>query len=165
MGTKYSNLEELRRKKDLLKKDVSKMEHIITFDNVKESLSAFTDGFTDPFLKEVPKVEGGTKVTLNNEAVIQKVRSEVKENLLNKDTMLNLASTASKNGLVEDALKVGAAAFVGNFAKKNLYHSSWKKKIIGLALIYLAPIALRFLRTKLEAYQKNKRVSSLEQLI
>ena len=47
MGTKYSSLDELRRKKELLKKEVSEIEDLITFDNTKESLSAFTNGFTD----------------------------------------------------------------------------------------------------------------------
>jgi hypothetical protein len=42
---------------------------------------------------------------------------------------------------------------------------NWKKKALGAALIYLAPIALKFVRKKLETYQKNKSVSSLEQLI
>jgi hypothetical protein len=32
-------------------------------------------------------------------------------------------------------------------------------------MIYLAPAALRFVRKKLETYQKNKSVSSMEQLI
>ena len=51
MGTKYSSLDELRRKKELLKKEVSEIEDLITFDNTKESLSAFTNGFTDKYLK------------------------------------------------------------------------------------------------------------------
>jgi hypothetical protein len=43
--------------------------------------------------------------------------------------------------------------------------SNWKKKMLGVAMIYLAPIALKFVRKKLERYQKNKSVSSMEQLI
>jgi hypothetical protein len=42
---------------------------------------------------------------------------------------------------------------------------NWKKKAIGIALIYLAPIALKYVRNKLEDYQKRKSVSSMEQLI
>ena len=44
-------------------------------------------------------------------------------------------------------------------------NTSWKKKAIGLALIYLAPIALKYVRKKLEEYQRNRTTSSLEQLI
>jgi len=43
--------------------------------------------------------------------------------------------------------------------------SNWKKKILGAVLIYVAPMALKFVRKKLEAYQKTKSVSSMEQLI
>ncbi|WP_238555213.1 mitochondrial import receptor subunit TOM5 [Chryseobacterium sp. P1-3] len=43
--------------------------------------------------------------------------------------------------------------------------TNWKNKLVGAALIYLAPIALKFVRKKLEEYQKNKSVSSMEQLI
>jgi acyl-coenzyme A synthetase/AMP-(fatty) acid ligase len=54
---------------------------------------------------------------------------------------------------------------VGNYARKSLKSSNWKRKVAGVALIYLAPIALRFIRKKLENYQKNQSVSSMEQLI
>ncbi|MEF9478531.1 hypothetical protein OWR28_13220 [Chryseobacterium sp. 1B4] len=40
-----------------------------------------------------------------------------------------------------------------------------EEKLIGAALIYLAPIALKYVRKKIEVYQKNKSVSSMEQLI
>jgi len=43
--------------------------------------------------------------------------------------------------------------------------SNWKKKLLGAALIYVAPIALKYVRKKLENYQKTKSVSSMEQLI
>ena len=53
MSTKYNSLEELRRKKALLKKEVSDLEDLLTFDNAKESLSALTHGFTDKYYSSI----------------------------------------------------------------------------------------------------------------
>ncbi|MBP0612743.1 phosphoribosyl-ATP pyrophosphatase [Chryseobacterium sp. cx-311] len=165
MGTKYSNLEELRRKKALLKKEVSEMEDLLTFDNTKESLSAFTNGFTDQFLKEETDENGEKTLAVKKEEIMRRISSGVKEQLLSRNAVLGFADSAVKAGAVEDALKLGVVALVGNYARKNLRSTSWKNKLIGAALIYLAPFALRFIRRKLVEYQKNRSVSSMEQLI
>lgn len=165
MGTKYSNLEELRRKKALLKKEVSEMEDLLTFDNTKESLSAFTNGFTDQFLKEETDENGERTVAIKKEEIMRRISTGVKEQLLSRNAVLGFADTAAKSGAVEDALKLGVVALVGNYARKSLRSTSWKNKLIGAALIYLAPFVLRFVRRKLEEYQKNRSVSSMEQLI
>lgn len=167
MSAKYTSLEELRRKKALLKKEVSDMEDILTFDNVKESLSAFTNGFTDNFLEEKTDKEGETKLAVNTGNIVKEVANTVTGKVTEKNKALPFAFNNSglKETVVENAIKLGAVSLIGGFAKKNLYHTSWKKKIIGLALIYLAPIALRFLRKKLEDYSRSSRVTSMEQLI
>lgn len=165
MGNKYDSLEELRRKKALLKQDIAGLEDLLSFENTKESLSAFTNGFTDQYLKEVPSEDGGTKTTLKTDVIIDQVKNEVKENIVSKSAVLGFASSAAKTGLIEDAIRLGATAFVTKLAVKNMNGTSWKKKIIGLALIYLAPMLLRIIRRKLENYQKNRSVSSMEQLI
>ncbi|MCQ4034945.1 phosphoribosyl-ATP pyrophosphatase [Kaistella montana] len=165
MGSKYSSLEELRRKKALLKQEVAEIEDLITFDNAKESLSAFTNGFTDKFLKEETKPDGEKTIAINTNEIVKEFSNSVKDKVLNRNSVYGFAKSDAGMSLVENALKIGAVSFVGNYAKKSLYNSSWKKKIIGLALIYLAPIALRFIRQKLENYQRNKTASSLEQLI
>lgn len=165
MGTRYTNLEELKRKKELLKKEVSEMEELITFKNAKESLSAFSNGLTDNYLQEIPTEDGDSKIALNKDAIVQKFRAEVKQQIFSKKSVLGIANTASRNGLVDDAIKLGITTLIGSYAKKNMNNSNWKKKIIGIALVYLAPIALRFLRKKLDEYQKNRSVTSMEQLI
>ena len=71
MGTKYSSLDELRRKKELLKKEVSEIEDLITFDNTKESLSAFTNGFTDKYLKEEIRTDGEKSVSINTGEIVK----------------------------------------------------------------------------------------------
>jgi len=78
---------------------------------------------------------------------------------------MSIANTAIKSDAFDTLIKLGVTAIVGNYARKSLKSANWKKKILGTAMIYLAPIALRFLRKKLETYQKNKSVSSMEQLI
>lgn len=165
MAYKYKNIEELKRKKELLKSEINQLEDLITFDNTKETLSAITNGFTDKYLKEVEDESGDSKVAINTDAVIQQIRKEVKSKVFTKNSMMGFASTASKNGLIEDAISLGVSSFVANYARKNIQHPNWKKKALGFAIIYLAPIAIRYARKQLDAYQKNKSVSSLEQLI
>ncbi len=165
MSTKYNSLEELRRKKAMLKTEVSEMEDLLTFDNTKESLSAFTNGLSDDFLKEERNEQGEVKVSLNRENILKKISSGVKEQVISRNAVMGLANSAVKGGAIDDVLSLGAVALVGGFARKKMVSSSWKQKLIGIALIYLAPIALRFIRKKLENYQKNRSVSSMEQLI
>ncbi|WHF52217.1 phosphoribosyl-ATP pyrophosphatase [Chryseobacterium gotjawalense] len=165
MSTKYNSLEELRRKKALLKKEVSELEDLLTFDNAKESLSALTNGFTDKYLQESKSVDGETKISLNTGEIVKEISGNIKDSILNKNAVYGFAKSDAGMSIVENAMKLGAVTFVGNYARKNLYNKSWKKKMIGLALIYLAPIALRFIRKKLDDYQKSKTTSSFEQLI
>jgi len=54
---------------------------------------------------------------------------------------------------------------ITHYAQKNMRNSSWKKKLIGLAIIYVAPIVLKYVRKKLDEYQRNKTASSMEKLI
>lgn len=165
MGTKYSSLEELRRKKELLKNEVSEIEDLITFDNTKESLSAFTNGFTDKYLKEEIQPDGETSVSIDTSEIVKEFSNSVKHTVLSRNAVYGFAKSDAGLNLVENALKIGAVTFVGNYARKSLYNTSWKKKAIGLALIYLAPIALKYVRRKLEDYQRNRTASSMEQLI
>lgn len=165
MAYKYKTLEELRRKKELLKKDISEMEDLLTFDNTKESLSALTHGFTDKFLTEEIQPDGEVKTALKTQEIMKEVSNTVKENVFNRSTVLSFAKSDAGLNIVENTLKIGAVTFIGNYARKSLHNSSWKKKAIGLALIYLAPIALRFIRKKLEEYEKNRAASSMEHLI
>ncbi|MCJ8155519.1 phosphoribosyl-ATP pyrophosphatase [Chryseobacterium sp. SSA4.19] len=165
MGRKYESLEELRRKKKLLKQEIEGMEDLLTFKNTKESLSAFTNGLTDQYLQEKVDEDGHGKVVLKKDAIAKQISSEIKDALINKHTAMSIANTAFKSDAFDTLIKLGVTAIVGNYARKNLKSSNWKKKVLGVALIYLAPIALRFVRKKLENYQKNKSVSSMEQLI
>jgi hypothetical protein len=165
MGRKYESLEELRRKKKLLKEELEGMEDLLTFKNTKESLSAFTNGLTDQYLQEKVDEDGHEKVVLKKDVIAKQISSEIKDALINKQAAMSIANTAFKSDAFDTLVKLGVTALVGNYARKNLKSSNWKKKAIGVALIYLAPIALRFIRKKLENYQKNKSVSSMEQLI
>lgn len=166
MSRKYESLEELRIKKKLLKSEINDLENLLTFKNTKESLSAFTNGLTDQYLQEKVDENGEEKVVLRKDVIVKQLTSEMKDVFINKNTAKELAGSALKNsGAVDALIKLGVTAFVGNFAKKNIKSSNWKKKLLGAVLIYLAPVALKFVRKKLETYQKNKSVSSLEQLI
>ena len=165
MSTKYESLEELRRKKKLLKGEINDLENLLTFKNTKESLSAFTNGLTDQYLQEKVDEDGDEKIVLRKDVIAKQLTSEVKDLLVNKNTAMGIANSAFKGNAVDALIKLGVTALVGNFAQKNMKSSNWKKKMLGAAMIYLAPIALKFVRKKLESYQKNKSVSSMEQLI
>ncbi|SHK08790.1 phosphoribosyl-ATP pyrophosphatase [Chryseobacterium polytrichastri] len=165
MGRNYESLQELRTKKNLLKGEISDLENLLTFKNTKESLSAFTNGLTDQYLQEKTDEEGDEKIVLRKDVIAKQLTSEVKDMLINRNSAMSLASSAFKGNAVDSIIKLGVAALVGNYAKKNMSSPNWKKKILGAAMIYLAPIALKFVRKKLESYQKSKSVSSMEQLI
>lgn len=165
MGRKYESLEELRRKKKLLRQEIDGLEDLLTFKNTKESLSAFTNGLTDQYLQEKIDEDGDEKVVLRKDVIAKQITSEIKGALINKNTAMGIAGSAFKGDAVDTLIKLGVTAIVGNYARKSLKSSNWKRKVAGVALIYLAPIALRLVRKKLENYQKNQSVSSMEQLI
>ncbi|MEN4762427.1 MULTISPECIES: phosphoribosyl-ATP pyrophosphatase [unclassified Chryseobacterium] len=165
MGRNYENLNELRIKKKLLKGEIDDLENLLTFKNTKESLSAFTNGLTDQYLQEKVGENGEEKVVIRKDVIAKQVTSEVKDILLSKNTAMGIAGSAFSGNALDGVVRLGVTALVGNYAKKNMKSSNWKKKLLGAAMIYLAPIALKYVRKQLESYQKNKSVSSMEQLI
>ena len=165
MAVNYESLDELRRKKKLLKNEIDDLEDLLTFRNTKESLSAFTHGLSDDYLKEVEDENGEEKITLRTDEISRQIGSSIKNVVFNKNTVMGLTDTPASGNLIDSAIKLGTTALVANFAQKNIRSGNWKKKVIGMAVVYLAPYALRFIREKLEDYQKNKSVSSMEQII
>jgi len=165
MGRNYESLEELKRKKRLLKGEIKDLEALLTFKNTKESLSAFTNGLTDQYLQEKIDEDGEEKTVIRKDVIAKQLTSEVKDMLLSKNAAVGLANSAFSGNAVDGLVKLGVTALVANYAKKNMRSSNWKKKLLGAALIYVAPIALKYVRKKLENYQKTKSLSSMEQLI
>lgn len=165
MAKSKSNLENLRTKKNILKNEIEELEDIFTFDNTKESLSAFTHGFTDKFLGEELTPDGETKTVIKTPEILSEISTSVKNNVLTKDAIFGFANSDAGSNFIENTLKISVVTFVGNYARENIKSTSWKKKAIGLALIYVAPIILRNLREKLEDWQKHRTTESLGQLI
>lgn len=164
MATKYNSLDELRRKKELLKKEVSDLEDLLTFENTKESLSAFTHGFTDNFLTEKTTAEGDTKLALKTGNIVKELGQKLVRTS-ERNSIIAFDNTGLQSNLLESTMKLGGVALVGNMARKNLKSTSWRKRLIGLALVYLLPYALRFIRAKAEEFQKKHSLSSMEKLI
>ncbi|KFC20508.1 hypothetical protein [Chryseobacterium sp. FH1] len=164
MATNYTNLDELRSQKRLLKQEIGELEDILTFKSKKDSLSVMTNGLTDKFLKETEDEDGEKSLALDTQNIMREISFGLKETA-SKRNVMSLANDTVQSGLLETTLKMGTVALVGNFAKKSVMNKSWKRKLVGLALIYVAPYALRFLRKKLDEYQRNKTASSLEKLI
>lgn len=162
--SKYSSLDELRRKKKLLQQDVKEMESILKFEDKKESLSAFTNGFTDRFLEQKVDEEGVTQLAVRTGEVAKAIGDTLKSKQENK-SIIQFNNDGLKENAVSNVLRLGSVALAGGIAKKNLNKPGWKNKVIGLAMIYLLPVALRFISKKLEEFQKRKSISSMEKLI
>lgn len=148
MGAKYNSLDELKKKKAIMRGEIKDMENLLRFNNVKESLSVITGGVTDKFLVEKP---------------ITNSKGEVSHK-----TGIKLNTGIIKDSVVDNAIRLGTVALVTNFAKKNIEHSNWKKKLLGLAIIYGAPILLRKVTELIDDWQdkeKQSQESSKDSLI
>ncbi|NAW51133.1 hypothetical protein GNY06_07010 [Elizabethkingia argentiflava] len=137
MGTRYNSLAELIKKKDIVKEEVKDMEKILRFENIKKSLSVLTNGATDQFIKE---------------------KSPLYHSEENKDRTGRLLNKKNaNNSAIENALHFSSLAFVLNLAKKNLNHSNWKKKVLGILIVYGAPILLRKVSSMIEEWQEKEK--------
>lgn len=161
---KYTNLKELKAQKESIKKDLKDLEGVLTFKNPKNSLSIITGGYTDKFLKEVPDDDGGMKTTIDTKPIIQGISSQIKTQV-NKNTIMQVANSAEGNDLMKNVLKLGAVTLLTKYAQKNMKSSTWKKKLVGAAIVYVAPLVLKYVSQKMSEYQKNKTAQSMEKLI
>lgn len=160
----YRNIQELKRKKELLKQEVEDLEDIILFKNTKESLSAFTSGKTDYFLRTDYLPDGETQLKLDTGNIIKAISKTVKDKI-SKKSVLEFAASDKGIAVWDNLAKAGIISTVNKIAKKNLGHKNWENKLIGLALVYIAPIAFEYLQKEFTRYQKKKTSSSMGQLI
>lgn len=165
------NLADLNKRKEMLQKDISELEDKFTFKNPKESLSTFTNGFTDQFLTDKVDQNGKHKVGFQTKNILSFVTGGTSDKFINTKTnaggeeKLGINTPNLIGIITENAMKFGAAAFVTKFAKKSIRHRSWKRKIIGVVIIYLAPFLLRFVREKLNEFQQKEVLESLNKII
>lgn len=159
-----SNLNELRKKKEILKNEIVDMENLMAFRDKRKSLSFFTNGFTDKFLDERKDDLGNSKLSVKTGEVAKYIGQSVTRKYEN-NSVLHFNNDGLKENLVENILKVGGIALAGNIAKKALMQSNWKRKIFGTAMVYLLPIAAKFISKKMDEYQRKKSISSLEKII
>ncbi|MDY3547114.1 hypothetical protein PG291_00655 [Riemerella anatipestifer] len=164
MGAKYRSLSELRSQKSLLKNEISDMEKVITFKKPKDSLSLITKGFTDKFIEE----RANNKISINTGNIIKELVNEIKNKLTNRHSdksFLTLKNDGLAESIIDGFLKVGLVGTVGNYARKNLNNSSWKKRAVGLLLVYVAPVVIRKLRELLDDYQRKQTAKGINKLI
>lgn len=126
MATNYTNLDELRSQKRLLKQEIEGMEDILTFKSKKDSLGAMTGGFTDKFLKETINSDGEKSLALDTQNIMREISTGMKEKASKKNVM-GLANDSLQSGLLETTLKLGTVALVSNYAKKSVMNKSWKE--------------------------------------
>lgn len=165
------NLSDLKERKELLKQNIADIEQKLSFENPKESLSVLTNGLTDQFLAEKTDKEGNSQLSLKTGEILSFATGGVSDNFLKTKIneygkeQLSINTPNIIGSITENALKLGVATLVTNYAKKNLNHADWKKKAIGIALIYAAPYALKLLREKLDDFQKQETLKSLNKII
>ncbi|MDO4225192.1 MAG: phosphoribosyl-ATP pyrophosphatase [Bergeyella zoohelcum] len=161
---KYSSLEELRRQKEALKKEVSDLESLMKFEDKRASLSAITNGFTDNFLTEKINDNGEKVLSLKTGNVVKEVSNFV-SNKNKKNSVVAFDNTNLQSNLIQGLIRVGGVAFIGSLAKKKLMGKGWKSKVLGFAIAYLLPIASKFIQRKVDDYQRKKSISSMQKLI
>ena len=165
------NLEDLKKRKEIVKQNISNIEETLSFSNPKESLSAITNGLSDQFLIDKLDEEGNHKIALKTSEILSFVTGGTSGNFLKTkinasgDEQIGFNTQNLFGSVAENALKLGVAQLISNYAKKNISHKNWKKKAIGIAIIYVAPYALRFLREKLNDYQQQETLKSLEKIV
>lgn len=165
------NLTDLKKRKEELKKDISDLENKFAFKNPKESLSAFTGGFTDQFLTNKTDENGENRLGIKPADILSFATGGASDNFVKTkinefgEQKLGINTKNVAGSIAENAFKLGIAAVATNYAKKNLYHTSWKKKFLGLALIYLAPFLLKFIREKLVAFLEKENLKNNKEII
>lgn len=159
-----NNLEKLRQKKEKLKKEISDIESLMKFEDKKKSLSYLTNGFTDRFLEQSTSSTGEPQLSIKTAEVAKSIGQSVIHQAENK-SIINFNNSGLTENLLENALKIGGIALAGNIAKNQLQKRGWKGKLLGTAMVYLLPVAAKFISEKVENYQKKKSISSLEKLI
>lgn len=161
----YKNLNDLRREKAKLRNEVSEIEDLLKFKNVKDSLSLYTNGLSDNFVEEKISPDGETHLALKTKSIVNKVSKNIGSKIGGGTSKLAFDHNGFETSLAENALKLGALTIIGNIARKNMKKKGWKKKAFGFALLYLAPVVVNYASRKLENYQKNKSISSMQKLI
>lgn len=171
MATKYNSLEEMRRKKELVKAEINDMESLLTFENPKQSLSLITDGFTDNFLTEKTTSTGETQLSIQTGNIAREVGQRLFSNS-NPNAMVHLDHSGLQDEIVSNSLKIGGAklategvSYIRNLAKNHMKSKNWRDKLIGLALVYVLPMVLKSLRQQLESYQRRQSLSSMHKII
>lgn len=161
----YTNLEELRQAKEVLKKSIQQEEHLLKFEDKKASLGLLTNGKTNAYLNNEVKPDGGVNTTIDTKKIKDEFISKIKHTLLNSNPVTKLVNGSLEGQDMETLLRTGAVLGVAAIARGHMKSSDWRKKLLGAAIIYVGPLLIRYGREKLEEYQRERSVSSLEKII
>jgi len=82
------NLEDLRKRKETLRKEIAELEDIAAFKNPKESLSAITHGFTDQFLVDKTDENGEHRLKLKPAEILSFATGGASENYIKTNIYL-----------------------------------------------------------------------------
>jgi len=157
MGRNYESLEELKRKKRLLKGEIKDLEALLTFKNTKESLSAFTNGLSDQYLQEKVDEDGEEKTVIRKDVIAKQLTSEVKDMLLSKNAAVGLASSAFSGNAVDGLIKLGVTALVANYAKKKYEKFQLEEKTFGSSIDLCSTDCFKICPQKVGKLPKNKK--------
>ncbi len=165
MSVKVSSLEEIQIKKGLIKSDLKGMEQILTFKEPKASLSVMTHGKSDKYIVEKRDVSGEQKTVINKDFILSNLSNYFKNVFINKSPYRKVTETALKTGMVDNALHVGLVAVIASTARKNIQDKKVTNKILGFALLLLAPKLIKIAENKINELQAQQSIGSMKRLI
>lgn len=116
------NLADLHLRQEMLRQEISALEEKLSFKNPKESLGAFTDGFTDAFFTDKTDAMGKHHLGVKSQKICCL--------------------------LTEKVLKWGFALAIGKQLKKGAPRKKWKKRLLGIALLFLSPYCYSLIKKK-----------------
>ena len=99
------NLEDLRKRKETLRKEIAELEDIAAFKNPKESLSAITHGFTDQFLVDKTDENGEHRLKLKPAEILSFATGGASENYIK--TKINQYGADAAESEPERSVRMG----------------------------------------------------------
>lgn len=130
-----NSIDELKERKEKLKKEIGEMESLLSFENPRKSLGVITSGASEKFLGK-------------------SMASSLGQSLL-----------PIAGDLLKSSLKVGSINALRKLTPKKISIAGVGKGLLVAGLLVAAPIIARQVKKRVEHYRKRETAKSLSKLI
>lgn len=130
-----NSIDELKERKEKLKKEIGEMESLLSFENPRKSLGVITSGVSEKFLGK-------------------SMASSLGQSLL-----------PIAGDLLKSSLKVGSINALRKLTPKKISAAGVGKGLLVAGLLVAAPIIARQVKKRVEHYRKRETAKSLSKLI